>query len=197
VGDSNKIFGIIKNKDNSNNNIICEKKGKIDNLSNDKKNQKEEKYKIAKKYSLFNLKNDNKYTIINDGTYNSNHKENNKLSINNVYLNGKSENSNNKYIKRYNPNYEYNNLITFNNNYFKTYKSKNIEQYDKVYNIHSKFDLDIYRKKFNRSNDGLATPEKKNIKKFNKLFLIHCNEIVIDNKQSNKKDIINDYKLFK
>ena len=53
---------------------------------NETNNNSSEKNKIAKKYSLFDLKNYNKYLIINDGIYDTNYHENSKLSINKIYI---------------------------------------------------------------------------------------------------------------
>ena len=144
---------------------------------NNKNNICDEKNRIAQKFSLFNLKNDNQYMIINDGHYNTNYKENNKLSINNIYLNGKTEKNYNKYIRKYSPingdNENSNNNDDNNNkrqntliNNFLCKTAKN--NYDSLQNVNSKFYLDENRKIFNKIN----IPEHKKLKKFNVLSVV-------------------------
>ena len=69
----------------SNKNIINKQNVIETNKKIEQNTNSNEKNKVAKQYSLFNLKNDNKYLIINDGYYDSNYLENSKLSINNIY----------------------------------------------------------------------------------------------------------------
>ena len=82
-----KIFEVNEDLNNSINNKTNKIKRETDynNKNNEMNNKSDEKNKIAKKYSLFNLKNDNKYLIINDGNYDSHYHENSKISINNIY----------------------------------------------------------------------------------------------------------------
>ena len=168
------------------------------NYNKKEKNYRNEKNKIAKKYSLFNLKNDNKYMIINDGNYDSNYKENNKLSINNIYLNGKSEKNNNKYIKRNSLNKNDKQLNNennvFYNNYFKTYKCKKQKKYENMESFNKKIYLDENRKLFNRFNNGIITPDIKRIKTFNELSIVNCYDFYINNTNQNKKELVNDDK---
>ena len=167
-------------------NYIIGKKNKNNNIC-DEKNQ------IAKKFSLFNLKNDNQYMIINDGNYNTNYKENNKISINNIYLNGKSEENNNKYIKKYSPIKDENNCnkrqnLLINNFLCKTSKNNNSKQYENIETYNTKFNLDGNRKLFNR----VITPEFKKLKIFKELSVVSCNEIFINKTKKNEKyNIIN------
>ena len=188
-----------KTKKDDNNIIYKDKMTYINNNNNNKNvknNLKTEKNQIAKKYCLFNLKNDNAYTIINDGYYNSNYKENYKISINNIYLNGKSEQNNYKYVKRFNPVNEGNNLNNDLNtnsiNYFcKTYLNNN-KQNDNIQNNNTKFNLDENRKIFNRMNNRISIPETKILKGFKELSIVNCNNIFIYNIKNNKNININE-----
>ena len=170
-----------------------------------KKSVKDDKNQIAKKYFLFNLKNDNTYTIINDGYYNSKYKENNKISINNIYLEGKSEKNNNKFIKRYNPIYSENHLndlqdINRNNCYCKTSINHDTKNNKNIQN-NSKFNLDENRKFFNKSNNkiGLISPVAKKLKKFDELSVVNCFKISINSPKIKRKEKINlnEYTNFK
>ena len=188
-----------KTKKDDNNIIYKDKMTYINNNNNNKNvknNLKTEKNQIAKKYCLFNLKNDNAYTIINDGYYNSNYKENYKISINNIYLNGKSEQNNYKYVKRFNPVNEGNNLNNDLNtnsiNYFcKTYLNNN-KQNDNIQNNNTKFNLDENRKIFNRMNNRISIPETKILKGFKELSIVNCNNIFIYNIKNNKNINVNE-----
>ena len=189
-----------KTKKDDNNIIYKDKMTYINNNNNNNKNVKNnlktEKNQIAKKYCLFNLKNDNAYTIINDGYYNSNYKENYKISINNIYLNGKSEQNNYKYVKRFNPVNEGNNLNNDLNtnsiNYFcKTYLNNN-KQNDNIQNNNTKFNLDENRKIFNRMNNRISIPETKILKGFKELSIVNCNNIFIYNIKNNKNINVNE-----
>lgn len=168
-----------------------------------RKNVKDDKNQIAKKYFLFNLKNDNTYTIINDGYYNSTHKENNKISINNIYSDGKSEQNSNKFIKRYNPISTGNHLNDLqdnkNNCFCKTYINNN----NKNIQNNSKFNLDENRKFFNKISNriGLISPEVKKYKKFSQLSVVNCFKISINSPEINHYNYnninFNEYKIFK
>ena len=170
-----------------------------------RKNVKDEKNQIAKKYFLFNLKNDNTYTIINDGYYNSKYKENNKISINNIYLDGKSEQNNNKFIKRYNPISSGNHINDFqdinkNNCYCKTYINNNTKN-NKNNQNDSKFNLDENRKFFNKIDNriGLISPVVKKYKKFDELSMVNCFKISINSPEAKRKENINfnEFKIYK
>ena len=87
MSNKNKLFEVNEDLNNSIKNII-NNPNKVNKSKNNKKNElnkSDEKNKVAKKFCLFNLKNDNKYLIINDGNYDSNYHENSKLSINNIF----------------------------------------------------------------------------------------------------------------
>ena len=190
-----------KLKEYISNKIMKDEKRNINN----RKSAKDEKNQIAKKYFLFNLKNDNTYTIINDGYYNTKHKENNKISINNIYLDGKSEQNNNKYIKRYNPISSGNNLndlqdINRNNCFCKTFINNNTKNNKDIQN-NSKFNLDDNRKFFNKINNriGLVSPLAKRYKKFDELSVVNCFKISINSPEMKCKENINlnEYNNFK
>lgn len=190
-----------KLKEYISNKIMKDEKRNINN----RKSAKDEKNQIAKKYFLFNLKNDNTYTIINDGYYNTKHKENNKISINNIYLEGKSEQNNNKYIKRYNPISSGNNLndlqdINRNNCFCKTFINNNTKNNKDIQN-NSKFNLDENRKFFNKINNriGLVSPLAKRYKKFDELSVVNCFKISINSPEMKCKENINlnEYNNFK
>jgi len=190
-----------KLKEYISNKIMKDEKRNINN----RKSAKDEKNQIAKKYFLFNLKNDNTYTIINDGYYNTKHKENNKISINNIYLEGKSEQNNNKYIKRYNPISSGNNLndlqdINRNNCFCKTFINNNTKNNKDIQN-NSKFNLDDNRKFFNKINNriGLVSPLAKRYKKFDELSVVNCFKISINSPEMKCKENINlnEYNNFK
>jgi len=190
-----------KLKEYISNKIMKDEKRNINN----RKSAKDEKNQIAKKYFLFNLKNDNTYTIINDGYYNTKHKENNKISINNIYLDGKSEQNNNKYIKRYNPISSGNNLndlqdINRNNCFCKTFIN-NYNKNNKDIQNNSKFNLDENRKFFNKINNriGLVSPLAKRYKKFDELSVVNCFKISINSPEMKCKENINlnEYNNFK
>ena len=84
----NKLFEVNEDLNNSIKNIINK-----NNKKNESNNRSDEKNKVAKKFALFNLKNDNKYLIINDGNYDSHYHENSKLSINNIFIRHEKKNT--------------------------------------------------------------------------------------------------------
>jgi hypothetical protein len=84
----NKLFEVNEDLNNSIKNIINK-----NNKKNESNNRSDEKNKVAKKFALFNLQNDNKYLIINDGNYDSHYHENSKLSINNIFIRHEKKNT--------------------------------------------------------------------------------------------------------
>ena len=176
--DKNKI-NFTPNKNEEINTINISQKKKI--IQNNEKN------KIAKEFSLFNLKNNNNYLIINDGNYYSNYKEKNKLSINDIYSNGINEFSEIKSIQTHNQdNYYVTNQVNSYNNYFQTYKCR--KQHKSNHILNSRFNLDKNRKLFNKSNNKIIKSENKILKKFNDLFIENCKDLFIYNSKINKKE---------
>jgi hypothetical protein len=114
-------------------------------------------------------------------------------------LEGKSEQNNNKFIKRYNPNYSGNYLndlqdINRNNYFCKTFINNNIQN-------NSKFNLDENRKFFNKISNriGLVSPVVKKYKKFDELSVVNCFKISINSPKIKHTENINlnEYKIFK
>ena len=189
-----KVFEVNEDLNNSKNNKINHDTNNINYMDNEKN---DEKNKIAKKYSLFNLKNDNKYLIINDGNYDSNYHENSKLSINNIYTRrmnkNDTDNENFLFINSLTPTErKINNYLLcdknqndYNDFFSKMVKNKNI-------NDNSKFIGENYKPKV--IND-INEEEKNNIKEKNKYYelsITKCNDLLIN--QTKKNNNINEVK---
>ena len=164
--DKKKIFEVNEDLNNSNNNNSnkTNRNKKVinyNNKNNEINNRSDEKNKVAKKYSLFNLKNDNKYLIINDGNYDSHYHENSKISINNIYI--KKENK-----------------IELDKNQF-FMKGHNIANETKFEN-HRDGETNFHSSKFLLNNSKKANPNDNNDIK------IKENKTIIN---SNKDNIIN------
>ena len=156
------------------------------NSKNEQNNNSDEKNKVAKKYSLFNLKNDNKYLIINDGHYDSHYHENSKLSINNIYdikREKKIDFEDNK--SSFLPSEH--KLIYYikSENNFDKFPSKNI--YYKISNINSLFKSENSKNNVNENMDNNYIKRKNN---FEKLLIEKCNNITI-NEEKKKNRYIN------
>ena len=169
----------------SNKNIINKQNVIETNKKIEQNTNSNEKNKVAKQYSLFNLKNDNKYLIINDGYYDSNYLENSKLSINNIYNKIEKkiafeENkspispSENKLIYYLHSENNVNNLPSKINNY----KLSNINSLSKVENC---------KNNINEKKDYFYIRRKK----FEKLSIVNCNNIVINEENKKIKNINN------
>ena len=180
------------NRKNNNQNIQANNKTNIiENSAYVKKeqnNNSDEKNKVAKKYSLFNLKNDNKYLIINDGHYDSHYHENSKLSINNIYakIDKKFDNeenkspvipSENKYIYYL---HSENNECNINN--FST-KLINYNFSD----VNSPYKVENSKNNVNKKTNNYYIKRKNN---FENLSIIKCNNIII-NEEKKKFENIN------
>ena len=168
-----------KKLSHSNKNIINKSNIKEKNLIKyEHNNNSDEKNQVAKEFSLFNLKNDNKYLIINDGYYDSNYHENSKLSINNIYnkrekkiafkenksLISPSENKLTYYLNSENNVNLPSKIIN--------YKLSNLNSFSKVENC---------KDNINENKDYFYIKRKK----FEKLSIVNCNNIIIN--EVNKK----------
>ena len=170
--------------------------------NNETNNKSAEKNKIAKKYSLFDLKNDNKYLIINDGIYDTNYHENNKLSINKIYIREEQKNESgiNNFLSEKSKTSKEKRL----ENYFLSEKNFHRNDIDKINKTNKISILNIKKNEKNISN-------KKEIKKekFEKLSIFQCNNISFVNEKdklnninkniqliNENNDKINNYKNF-
>ena len=197
-----KIFEVNEDLNNS----IINKTNKIkretnyNNKNNEINNKSDEKNKIAKKYSLFNLKNDNKYLIINDGNYDSHYHENSKISINNIYAKKekkddyvknnfimKSPNTQNE-IKFENYLHSERNLYSINDFFSKNIKNKSVG--DKIV-----IKKDEINNIINKNMNNLEKTNVKENKKFEKLSIIKNNDIFIN--EGKKYSDINDIEINK
>ena len=182
--DKNKLFEVNEDLNNSNKNINKANKTSRDmiyyNKKNEINNKSDEKNKIAKRYSLFNLQNDNKYLIINDGNYDSHYHESSKLSINNIYLKKDNKNENNKNMIQ--------NVNTSEEKKFNNYLNdeKNLYYTNVFYSINN-------IKNF--ANDNIAIQEEKKdiVNKYTHFFE---NNIIKVNKKFEKLSIIKNNNIF-
>ena len=202
------IFEITNELNNSKKNNI--------NIKKENRNKDDDKNKIAKKYSLFNLKNDNKYLIINDGNYNSQYQVKGKISINNIYSNKqkKKDLSLNNFLTK-SPNTpiqrNFDNYLHSENNECRTNDVYSNTINKKLWNS-----TNIFRDKDNNKNDikkEIDYMDKlcfKTSNKFEKLSIMKCSDMIIneekkDNninndisiKNSQKNDIIKDKDFYR
>ena len=200
-----KIFEVNEDLNNSINNKTykIKREANYNNKNNEINNKSDEKNKIAKKYSLFNLKNDNKYLIINDGNYDSHYHESSKISINNIYAKKEKKDDyfKNNFIKR--------NSNTPNEMKFEAYlhSERNLYSINDFFSKNSKNNDDnLMTKKDEIKNiiiENMDNLEKTNVKvknKFDKLSIIKNNDIFIndinDTNSNKNKNKINDTKEY-
>ena len=168
-----------------NKNIINKSNIKEKNqIKNEQNINSDEKNKVAKKYALFNLRNDNKYLIINDGYYDSNYHENSKLSINNIYIKREKKKSfegNKSPISS-----PENKLMLYLNSESNAINlTSKIINY-KLSNINSLTNVENCKNNINQNKDYFYVKRKK----FEKLSIVNCNNIVI-NEENKKIESIN------